>query len=307
MGRSLARTGTLQLLAGAVIISFSAIFVRLAEVGPTAAGFYRNLFGAAALLVVAGLRRETLWRGPAPALWAGLTGVLFALDLACWHRSIHFIGPGLATILGNFQVFFLAAVGILILREPPTWRLLTAVPLAVAGLLLLVGPEWPHLSDTYRSGVWLGLATAVAYTGYTLSLRRCLRPGAALGATATLVWVCLTTAALLGGGAVLEGASLRIPSLSSLAVLLAYGVVCQCLGWIVISAGIARVPASRVGLLLLLQPTLTFVWDMAFFARPTTWLEGSGALLALTAIYLGGSGDPEEGRVGCGRRAPASG
>jgi drug/metabolite transporter (DMT)-like permease len=40
-------------------------------------------------------------------------------------------------------------------------------------------------------------------------------------------------------------------------------------------------------LLLLLQPTLTFIWDMIFFGRPTTVIEGAGAMLALGAIHLG--------------------
>ena len=33
--------GTLQMIAGAVMLSFSAVFVKWAHVGPTMAGFYR--------------------------------------------------------------------------------------------------------------------------------------------------------------------------------------------------------------------------------------------------------------------------
>lgn len=47
-----------------------------------------------ALATVAG--RETLWRDLRPAFWAALAGLFFAADLACWHRSIRYIGPGLA-------------------------------------------------------------------------------------------------------------------------------------------------------------------------------------------------------------------
>jgi hypothetical protein len=42
-------------------------------------------------------------------------GLFFALDLFCWHASILHIGPGLATIIDNFQVFVLTTVGILFL------------------------------------------------------------------------------------------------------------------------------------------------------------------------------------------------
>jgi len=36
--------GTLQMIGGAVMLSFSAVFVKWAHVGPTRAGFYRTFF-----------------------------------------------------------------------------------------------------------------------------------------------------------------------------------------------------------------------------------------------------------------------
>jgi drug/metabolite transporter (DMT)-like permease len=71
-------------------------------------------------------------------------------------------------------------------------------------------------------------------------------------------------------------------------VLVAYGVFCQALGWIVISRNLHKVDASRAALILLSQPTLTFAWDMLFFHRRTSWPELIGALLAIAAIYQGG-------------------
>lgn len=44
------------------------------------------------------------------------------------------------------------------------------------------------------------------------------------------------------------------------------------------------------GLILLLQPSLAFVWDVLFFQRPTTLINWLGVLVALTAIYLGMAG-----------------
>jgi drug/metabolite transporter (DMT)-like permease len=287
MARSDVQVGTLQLLAGAFLISFSAVFVRIAHVGPTMAGFYRTFFGGLVLALVTLVGRERLWKGLRPALWAMLAGLAFAADLACWHRSIHYIGPGLATILGNFQVFFLAAAGVFVFRERPTWRFLVSVPLGVAGLLLLVGLDWAHLGPSYRAGLVLGLATALAYTAYTLSLRHSRRLPLALTPAANLTWISFMTAAAMGVGGALQGESFRIPDGRTWLCLLAYGGLCQALGWVVISRGIAKVPASRVGLLLLLQPTLTFVWDVVLFARPTTAVEMAGALLTVGAIYLG--------------------
>ena len=55
------------------------------------------------------------------------------------------------------------------------------------------------------------------------------------------------------------------------------------------SRALVVVEASRAGLILLLQPTLAFIWDVLFFARPTGVVDALGAGLALTAIYIGGT------------------
>ena len=71
-----------------------------------------------------------------------VAAVFLALDLWFYHRSIQYIGPGLSTLLANFQVFVMAAAGYLILREPPSTKQLVAIPLALLGLALIVGLDW---------------------------------------------------------------------------------------------------------------------------------------------------------------------
>ncbi len=279
--------GRVYVLAGAALISFSPVFVRVADVGPTMAGAYRCLFGALALAVVVRVRRERVFQGAGPLLWAGAAAVMFAADLSFWHRSILYVGPGLATILANFQVFFLAAAGVLIFREHLDWRFLVSAPLALGGLFLLVGIDWGALEPDYRVGVVFGIVTAVAYSGYMLTLRR-LQSGSARGSpAANLMIVCLAVGAIMAVEGLLQGESFRIRDARSWTAMLGYGILCQAVAWILISRGLALVEASRVGLMLLVQPTLAFVWDVVLFARPTGWTDIAGALLALGAICLG--------------------
>ncbi|MGA8018288.1 MAG: hypothetical protein WCA42_05420, partial [Desulfobacterales bacterium] len=51
--------------------------------------------------------------------------------------------------------------------------------------------------------------------------------------------------------------------------------------------GLTRLRSSLVGLLILLQPALSFTWDILFFHRETDLFGAVGAVLSLTAIYLG--------------------
>lgn len=293
--RSVTQTGILQLLSGTVLISFSAVFVKIAHTGPTVSGFYRLFFGAVFLFVLVLARRDPLWKGFRPLGWAVLAGVFFTADIFFWHRSILYIGPGLATIMGNFQVFFLTAIGLLVFKEKVTWRFFVSIPLAFFGLFLLVGVRWSELDAQYRLGVGYGILTAIMYAGYLLTLRRSQREKIRLSPMSNLAVVSTVTAVLLAFVGYGEGDNFAIVDGQTWVALIAYGVLCQALGWIILTWGLTKIEASRVGLLLLLQPTLTFIWDIVFFSRPTSLTEACGAVLALGAIYLGGVRRSEKG------------
>ena len=85
----------------------------------------------------------------------------------------------------------------------------------------------------------------------------------------------------------MEGKSFAIPSYADLGWLVAYGVLSHCIGWLFITSALSEVSSVEAGLALLLQPTLSFVWDVLFFGRQMTATELVGACIALFAIYLG--------------------
>lgn len=279
----------LRVMAGAVMISFSAVFVNLVDTPPSISAFYRVFFGALALFAVAMFRREKLKMSPVLLTIAG-AGVLFMLDLECWHRSILYIGPGLSTILGNFQVFFMAFVGAVFFREVLSLRLIVALPLAVLGLWLLVGVDIDKLDHGTIMGVVMGLLTAVWYTGYILLLRRSQQRPDRFPLILNMALVSGATAVITGAGALAQGVSFAIPDAPTGVYLLCYGVLCQGVGWVLLSSGLPTLPAAVSGLVMLTQPTLSFTWDILFFDRPTGPLGLLGAVMAITAIWMGLSG-----------------
>ena len=278
--------GTLQMIAGAVMLSFSAVFVKWAHVGPTMAGFYRMFFGALFLLGALLVKKERLFHGSHHLKTVFICGLLFALDITLWHRSIHFIGPGLATLMANFQVFFLALFGMIILKEKSNWKFFVSVPTAILGLYLIVAPNWNALGVEYRAGVVLALLAAISYAGYILVLRN-FQSKFSVSALSTIGLIALITSFILALEALAINESFVIPDSQSWFALVGYGLFSQVLGWVLISKGLPKIEASRAGLILLLQPTFAFVWDILFFSRATTLLELLGALMALFAIYMG--------------------
>lgn len=276
-----------QLLFGAVIISFSAVFVKLAAVAPAVSAFYRLLFGGLTLLVMlaatgnlSAVRRAVAW----PALACAF---FFSADLLCWHASIIYIGPGLATLVGNFQVFLITIVAAIQARRVPRLSFLAAMGLAIAGLYLVVGRGFAGQTPEFRLGVGYGLATAVFYGLFILTLKKAVTDGGRAAPMAAMAVLSLAGAVFLAPVLLVRGDSLALPTATALVSLLGLGVIGQGIGWLAISTGLAGVRPALAGLILLLQPTLSYVWDVLFFGKTTGPVELAGVALALAGIYLG--------------------
>ena len=277
----------LRLFIGAALISLSPVWVRLVDVPPTTSGFYRVLFGGAVLAIYLLVLRKRVEFSRRAWLVLTVAALFLALDLWFWHRSIDFIGPGLATLLANFQVFIMMLAGFLFLKQTPRPRQLVAVPMALVGLALIVGLDWNNLPADYRLGVVFGLLTAVVYAGYLLSLRQARQHSSYRFPTREIAVVSVICTVMMAASIIAEGETLVIPSYPDVGWLLAYGVLSHSLGGLFIASSLPQVTAAEAGLALLSQPTLSFIWDVVFFDRPMTSLELLGAFIALAAIYLG--------------------
>jgi len=278
---------TLRLFIGAALISLSPVWVRLVDVAPSVSGFYRVLIGGVALVIYLLTTRRRLHFSKR-AWWLLLAASVFlSLDIWFWHRSINYVGPGLSTLLANFQVFFMMIAGIVFLRQVPRPAQIIAVPLALIGLGMIVGFDWQKLPEDYKLGVILGLLTALAYACYLLTLRLIRESSEFRVPTREMAVVSMMCAVLLAISVMAEGESLSVPTYADLGWLIGYGVLSHCLGWLFIASSLSEVTAVEAGLALLLQPTLSFAWDVMIFSRELTAFELAGASLALLAIYLG--------------------
>ena len=130
----------LAALLGATCIAFSGVFYLYAAVSPSTGTFYRAVFGLPLLVLVA----FGEWRryGPLPRKTIGLAaiaGLFFTGDLMFWHHAIEAVGAGLATVLGNLQVIIVGFFAWLLLGERPSRATLLALPIVLAGVILISG------------------------------------------------------------------------------------------------------------------------------------------------------------------------
>ena len=271
---------------GAFMISFSPVFVSLVNVSPTTSGFYRVFFGGVALTTFIFLSGRRLSFNK--SIWIALvfSAVFFTADLWFWHRSILYVGPGLSTLLANFQVFFMLLASIMLFKQQPTKMQIIAIPVALLGFLAIVGIDWNQLHSDYRLGVIFGLLTAVSYTGYMLFMRQAQIDSKHVLPVREIAIMSLLVALSLGVIAQMEGESLAINSLQDLSLLLAYGLFSHATGLILIASALAKVTTAEVGIVLLLQPSLSFIWYVLLFNRSFTLVEFIGVSMVLIAIYM---------------------
>lgn len=281
------QSAVLMVLIGSIMISFSSVFVKLAKVGPIASGFYRVFFGSLILLPLGIFYRRSLIIGWRNFFLVVTAGFVFALDLTVWHKSIHGVGPGLATVLANLQVFVLAIIGVLFFKEHVPGRTYIAMLIAILGLGLLVGPAWHKVSGGWRWGIVFGLVTALVYANYIILLRKLQTAKSNNTQLFNMALVSAVTGVFMAIEITLTGESFVISESGTFWSLVAYGFFGQCVGWYLISKGLPLLDISVSGMILLLQPSLAFIWDILFFSRPTTIVDLIGASTVLAAIYIG--------------------
>ena len=272
-------------LLGIVIISFSAIFVVLADVSPSTAALFRNLYALPALLLIRLLMRDRDRRDSRSRWLAFAAGALLAVDLNLWHRSIGLIGAGLATVLANVQIVFVGAAAWLMHRERPSRWAFATVPLVFFGAALISGLGRPgaYGRDPVL-GTLYGVLAGMAYAAFLILFRasnqkRAPAAGPLLDATAGAAVGALLLGLLNGSLAFDFGRSAHF----WLAVL---ALLPQVVGWLLIANALPRLPALETSVLLLLQPTLTILWGVLLFAEHLSPLQWSGTAIVISGVAL---------------------
>lgn len=291
MTHAMARAGfnksILLLLAGVLLFSCSASSVAMAHVGPIATAFYRMWFAAMILCVVLIVRNQWQTGSLASFAWPAASGIFLAIDLMLWHESIKIIGPGLGSVLTNFQIFFLMLFGIVFLKERPRWWFYLAMPLAIFGLTLVVGVDWPGTTERYKLGVALGFLSGLGYAASVLCLKQSQSHAASMPPMQNMAFLCLTASGFLFLASLWYGESLAIPDRVTLGSLLIYGILVQVVGWMMVSRALPHVSAAVAGLVFLIEPVLTVILDNAFFGLQLSWLRVTGIVLTLGMVYVG--------------------
>lgn len=274
----------LRMLALAMIWGGSFLFMRVAVpefgTGFTAAG--RITLSALVLLAVAGLQGLSLnwrahWRGYVwlGALSAAVPFVLFA------HMAKH-LPAGYSAVLNATVPLFAVLLGWYLQRKRPSWSKLAGVVVGLAGVVTIARFGTVTLTAATFLAFVAGLAAAALYALGAAELRRLFSSSEpVVVATGSQVGAAVLLSPLL-----LANVPLQAPALAPSLALVALGLVCTAIAFVVYFRLLKEAGPERATTVTFLVPVFAQIWGALFLHEPITAASLCGLGLVLLAVML---------------------
>jgi drug/metabolite transporter (DMT)-like permease len=263
-----------------VALAFGPLFVRVADVGPVSAGFWRLALATPVLFAVVlamGDRPVSASRG----LWGvlAIAGLAFAADLASWHIGIVRTTLANSTLFGNSATLIFPIYGFVAARMWPSRVQALALLLAAIGGALLLGRS-ASLSSKHLAGDLFCMLAGVLYTVYFIFMARARTrlaplPALALSSLATVPPLLILALAL--GERVLPGNWWPLVALAVVSQLIGQGCMIYALG---------HLSPLVVGIALLIQPAVAAALGWIVFDERLAAADAIGAVLVAIALVL---------------------
>ncbi|MCW3846866.1 DMT family transporter [Sphingomonas sp. LB-2] len=268
------------LLGGNVALAFGPWFVRLADVGPVAAAFWRIALALPLLVALCYAGKRRPFAGAA-ALWATLLigGIAFAADLASWHLGILRTTLANATLFGNSATLMFPIYGFLVARAWPTRMQGAALLLAALGAALLLGRSY-ELSPKHLAGDLLCLLAGTLYTVYFVLMARAratMAPIPALALSSLASALPLLLFATLLGETVMP---------HHWGILIGLALASQVVGQGLMIYAIGHLSPLVVGIALLTQPIVAATVGWLAYGERLGWPDLLGAVMVAVALVL---------------------
>jgi drug/metabolite transporter (DMT)-like permease len=270
------------LVAGAVAMGVSPIFVRLADVGPFTSAFWR--VALALPLLYAWTRLADGPEGPGERFSRAtiLSGLAFAGDLFFWHLSIVHTSVANATFFATTAPIWVVLFGWLLFGHKVTAGVLAGLALCLIGGAALLAQSL-ELRPAGALGDAFGIATGVFFGLYFLAVQAARKTASAARLTfeATLI-----TAAILFVVAIVAERSMLPHSVRGLAALLAMAWISHTGGQGLLSVALGRLLAAFSSLVIFLEAIAAAGFAWLILAEPVTSTQALGGIAILAGIFV---------------------
>ncbi len=268
------------LLVGNAALAMGPWFVRIADTGPVATGFWRVALALPVLALLARANRQPLGGLPRGVVLAVLVGgALFGLDVASWHVGIGMTRLANATLFGNAGSLVLMVWGFIAWRRLPKGSEWPALVAAITGAAILMGRSFEISAITLYGDLFCLLA-GMLYAGYLLILQDARK---ALGSWSLLTWSCLGSAPVLLGIALLGGEAIWPQDWRPVVGL---AISSQLIGQGLLVYALRHFPPLVIGIALLCQPAVAALAGWISFGEVLTGVDLLGVALVGSALVL---------------------
>ncbi len=283
------RGGLWLMVSGGVLLGTLGIFLEEAGQSPLMAVWFRCAFGLLALTAWFAVTRrwgELKLSGTA-RIAAVSAGVLAVLNWIMFFEAIERTSIGVATVVVHVQPFLVMAFGAWWWKERITRAQGIAAAAALVGLALasgwvdgaLTGAGW---SSRYLWGIALALLNSVGYAALTLIALR----ARGVSPLALAWWQCAVGAVVLVWWPLSQGWPPMGPAWGWL---IGLGVIHTGFAYVVLYAGVARLPAGRVAVLQFVYPASAVAVEWAVYGRALSPGQLVGVLMMLVALVVVGA------------------
>jgi len=262
-------------------VSFSAIFIRLADDDPATIVWLRMSMAAVLLLPFAARRgREVVHRG-GPARWAITlaSGALLAAHFLLWTASLQYTSVAASVLLVSVHPLVVIPLGRRLLGDSIPSRAVVGAVLAIAGTVITCAAD-VRVDQRALIGDLMALGGALSLAGYLLIGRR-VRAQTGVAAYSMSVYAVVAVAAATV--AVAEGrphfASPRVALLC-----LALAVVCTLGGHTVYNWALRHVRAATISIAFLGEPPLAAVLALLILGAVPSAATITGGVLILIGL-----------------------
>ena len=274
------------LVLATVAVSFSAIFIRLAQAPVTVVVWTRMALTVVLLLplFVRDARRAALPVGARAWALVGLSGLLLAGHFLTWTASLQYTSVASSVLLVSLHPVLVALLGRRLLGETVSPRLLGGITLALLGTVVTTAGDL-RISSAALEGDLLAIAGAVTFTGYLL-IGRSVRGGSGAAGYSVPVYALVAVVALAGSP--VDGGRVW-PDARALLACLGLAAVCTVLGHTVFNWTLRHVRAAVVSVSFLGEPPITALLAIPLLAErpPAPALVGGVVILAGLGLALG--------------------
>lgn len=272
----------LIIILGTVGVSFSAIFVRSSSAPSMVLVFYRVLFASLILLpfVLLHFRKEIAGLSLRLAILPMISGAFLGLHFTMYFESLKYTSIASSLILVDTEIFFVAAVMILIWKERITAKAWIGILATFCGSVIVAAADMGSGSNMLI-GDLMAFSGAAFMAVYTLLGRQCRK---SMSTTVYTFLVYASAAVTLLILLLLKGLSIIGYDQKNYWIAFGLATLCTLFGHSIYSWGLKYEKASFISTAKLLEPIFSSILGLIIFTEIPSILVALGGCIVIGGV-----------------------